>query len=38
MCVWGGGGGGRGDGISTRGIRPQTNPKPQKLDRVRSVP
>ena len=30
------GGGGRGgrDGISTRGIRPQTNPKPQKLDRV----
>ena len=35
--VWlGGGGGGRGggDGISTRGIRPQTNPKPQKLDRV----
>ena len=35
MCVWGGGGGvGGGDGISTRGIRPQTNPKPQKLDRV----
>ena len=33
----GGGGEGRGrggDGISTRGIRPQTNPKPQKLDRV----
>ena len=25
---------GGGDGISTRGIRPQTNPKPQKLDRV----
>ena len=35
-CVWGGGVGGRGGGvgISTRGIRPQTNPKPQKLDRV----
>ena len=32
VCVWGGGGGG--EGISTRGIRPQTNPKPQKLDRV----
>ena len=31
MCVCVGGGG---DGISTRGIRPQTNPKPQKLDRV----
>ena len=30
----GGGGSGVGDGISTRGIRPQTNPKPQKLDRV----
>ena len=29
-----GGVGGRGDGISTRGIRPQTNPKPQELDRV----
>ena len=38
VCVWGGGGGGGGrgggDGISKRGIRPQTNPKPQKLDRV----
>ena len=33
MCVGGGGRGG-GDGISTRGIRPQTNPKPQELDRV----
>ena len=34
VCVCGGGGGGRGggDGISTRWIRPQTNPK--KLDRV----
>ena len=32
--VWWGGGRGGGDGISTRGIRPQTNPKPQKLDRV----
>ena len=31
-----GGGGCRvgGDGISTRGIRQQTNPKPQELDRV----
>ena len=29
MCVWGGG-----DGIGTRGIRLQTNPKPQELDRV----
>ena len=34
VCVGGGGGVGGGDGISTRGIRPQTNPKPQKLDRV----
>ena len=34
-CVGGGWGGGRGgDGISTRGIRRQTNPKPQELDRV----
>ena len=33
--VWGEGrGGGGGDGISTRGIRLQTNPKPQALDRV----
>ena len=33
--MWGGiGVGGGGDSISTRGIRPQTNPKPQKLDRV----
>ena len=35
MCVCVGGGGGArggGDGISTRGIRPQTNPKPQKFD------
>ena len=31
----GGGGGGRGgDGISIRGIRLQTIPKPQELDRV----
>ena len=35
MCVCGGGGGrGGGDGINTRGIRPQTNPKPQELRRV----
>ena len=33
--MWGGGGrGGGGDGISTRGIRLQTIPKPQELDRV----
>ena len=31
--VWGEGRGG-GDGIRTRGIRLQTNPKPQELDRV----
>ena len=34
VCGGGGRGRGGGDGISTRGIRPQTNPKPQKLDRV----
>ena len=36
MCVCGGGGGvgEGGDGIGTRGIRLQTNPKPQELDRV----
>ena len=34
MCGGGGGGGGGGDGIGTRGIRLQTNPKPQELDRV----
>ena len=32
--MWGRGGRGGGDGISTRGIRLQTNPKPQELDRV----
>ena len=33
VCVCGGGGGGR-DGIGTRGIRLQTNPNHQELDRV----
>ena len=36
--VWGGGEGGGGDDISTRGIRLQTNPKPQELDRVPVFP
>ena len=35
MCGGGGGGGGGGgDGIGTRGMRLQTNSKPQELDRV----
>ena len=38
QSVCGGGEGDWGDGIGTRGIRLQTNPKPQDLDREPNKP